>query len=160
RIARRPCSPRSDSRRLDRPMPLSEDADGLSRRPANHVPLSPVSFLARATRVHPRHTAVIDGERRFSYAELAERCRRLPPALQRSGAQPGEPVSLPAPNPPMLLEAHLGVPMPRAVLNAINVRLDASTVAFTLGHARSRVFLVDPELAPVATAALALLDKK
>ena len=141
-------------------MALSDDADGLGRRPANHVPLSPVSFLARATRVHPGKTAVIDGERRFTYAQMGERCRRLASALQRLGVRPGETVSVLSPNTAMLLEAHFGVPMARAVLNAINVRLDPPTVAFILQHGQARVFLVDPELAPVATAALALLDEK
>jgi fatty-acyl-CoA synthase len=141
-------------------MALSEDADGTSRRPANFVPLSPVSFLARAERVHPAKTAVIEGERRFTYAQMGERCRRLASALERLGVRPGETVSVFSPNTPMLLEAHFGVPMTRAVLNAINVRLDPPTVAFILRHGRARVFLVDPELAPVATAALALLEEK
>ena len=141
-------------------MSLSEEGDGLSRRPANHVPLSPVSFLARATRVHPQHIAVIDGDRRFTYAQMGERCRRLASALEGLGVRPGETVSVLAPNTPMLLEAHFGVPMARAVLNAINVRLDPPTVAFILRHGRARVLLVDPELAPVATAALELLEEK
>ena len=128
--------------------------------PANHVPLSPVSFLARAARVHGEHTAVVDGERRFTYAQMGERCRRLASALERLGVRPGDTVSALSPNGAMLLEAHFGVPMARAVLNAINVRLDPPSIAFILRHGRARVFLVDAELAPSAAAALELLEER
>jgi fatty-acyl-CoA synthase len=129
----------------------------LPRRPANHEALSPVAFLARAAAVFPARAAVIHGARRITYAELHARCRRFASALARRGIGKGHAVSILAPNIPALLEAHYAVPMAGAVLNAINTRLDAATVAFILGHCESRLLLVDRELAPVAEAALALM---
>ncbi|WP_135466924.1 acyl-CoA synthetase [Crenalkalicoccus roseus] len=127
----------------------------LPRLPANHVPLSPISFLARAARVYGRRVAVIHGARRFTYAEMFARCRRLASALRRAGIGPGETVAVLAPNIPEMLEAHYGVPMTGAVLCTINIRLDAGTIAFILRHSGARVFLVDCEWAEVAKAALA-----
>src|SRR5690348_15672296 len=93
------------------------DAPHLARGAANFVPLSPLSFLARAAAVYPGKTAVIHGERAYSYAEFFERCRRLADALRRRGVGPGDTVSVMAPNVPALLEAHYGVAMAGAVLN-------------------------------------------
>jgi fatty-acyl-CoA synthase len=130
------------------------DAPHLARGEANFVPLSPLAFLARAAAVHPQKLAVVHGERRFTYAELYARCRRLSDALRRKGVGPGETVSVMAPNVPALLEAHFGVAMAGAVLNALNYRLDAATVAFILGHAESKVLIADREFSPVIGEAL------
>jgi fatty-acyl-CoA synthase len=129
----------------------------LGRRPANFVPLSPLSFLARAALVHPGRTAVIHGDRRFSWAETAQRCRRLASALHGRGVRYGEVVAVMLPNVPAMVEAHFGIPMCGAVLNALNIRLDAESIAFMLRHGEARVLLTDPEFAPVVGAALALL---
>jgi fatty-acyl-CoA synthase len=128
--------------------------DDLPRNGANHVPLSPVSFLARAARIWPGRTAIIHGERRITYAEYAERSRRLASALRRAGVAPGEVVAALLPNIPQMLEAHMGVPMAHAVLCPINTRLDAATVRFILGHSGAKVLLLDREYAAVATVAL------
>jgi fatty-acyl-CoA synthase len=129
----------------------------LGRRPANHAPLSPVGFLARAAAIFPQRTAVIHGARRFTYAEFDARARRLASALARRGIGRGDAVSVLAPNVPAMLEAHFGVPMAGAVLNALNFRLDAASIAFILGHCRSRLLIVDREFGPVAREALALM---
>src|SRR5437667_12842099 len=100
---------------------------GLERRPANWAPLSPLSFLARAAAVYPTKPAVIHGERTFTYAEFAARCRRLASSLQRRGIGPGDTVAVMAPNVPAMLEAHYGIPMAGAALNALNHRLHART---------------------------------
>ncbi|HUI17960.1 MAG TPA: AMP-binding protein, partial [Alphaproteobacteria bacterium] len=92
---------------------------GLARNPANFTALTPLSFLERAAAVFPEKTAVIHGERRYSYRELMTRCRRLASALAGRGVRPGDTVSLMAPNVPALLEAHYGVAMAGAVLNAL-----------------------------------------
>jgi fatty-acyl-CoA synthase len=131
----------------------------LGRTPANHVPLTPLSFLTRAATVYPGRTAVVHGDRSWTYAELLARCRRLASALARRGIGRGDTVAVLAPNVPPMLEAHYGVPMAGAVLNALNTRLDASTVAFILRHAEARLFIVDRELAPAALEALAQLDR-
>ena len=126
--------------------------------PANHVALSPVSFLARAAHVYPDKVAVIDGDRRIVYADMLRRCRRLASALAALGLGRGDTVSVIAPNVPALLEAHYGVPMCGAVLNALNIRLDAPTIRFILQHAGSRVFIVDRQFSAVAAEALRGLE--
>src|SRR5919201_5720316 len=115
----------------------------LDKGPANHVPLTPLSFLARAATVYPRKTAVIHGDRRFTYAEFAARCRRLASALARRGIKRGDTVAIMAPNVPAMLEAHYGVPMTGAVLNALNYRLHARTIAFILQHREAELLIPD-----------------
>ena len=127
---------------------------GLDKRPANFVPLSPLSFLERSAMVYPDKTAVVHGPRRFTYAEFHARCRRLAGALAGRGVGVGDTVSLMAPNVPELLEAHFGVPMCGAVLNALNYRLDAGTIRFILGHAETKVLVTDREFSPVIAQAL------
>jgi len=119
----------------------------LDRRPANYVPLSPVSFLVRAARVYGPRIAVIYGERRYTYAQFFQRARRLASALERAGVGQGDTVAIMAPNIPEMLEAHYAVPMLGAVLCSINIRLDASAVAFILRHSEAKVVLVDREFA-------------
>ena len=133
---------------------------GLDRRPANHVPLSPLSFLTRASRVYGPRTAVIHGPRRYTYTQFLERCRRLASALSRSGIGKGDTVAIMAPNIPEMLEAHYGVPMLGAVLCSINIRLDAPAVAFILEHSVTKVLLTDREFSPVISRALAMLPNR
>jgi len=127
---------------------------GLDKRPANFVPLSPIGFLERSATVYPDKTAVVHGPRRHTYAELHARCRRLAGALAGRGVGVGDTVSLMAPNIPEMLEAHFGVPMCGAVLNALNYRLDAATIRFILGHAETKVLVTDREFSPVIAQAL------
>ena len=104
--------------------------DTLLRNAANHVPLSPVDFLARSALVWPRRVAVRHGALAYTYADLEARCRRLASALARRGVGHGDTVAVMAPNVPALLEAHFAVPALGAVLNALNVRQDPRTLAF------------------------------
>jgi fatty-acyl-CoA synthase len=129
-------------------------ATGLDPRQANYVPLTPLSFLARSAAVYPDKPAVIHGDRTFTYAEFAARCRRLASALTRRGVGPGDTVAVMAPNVPAMLEAHFGVPMAGAVLNALNYRLDARTIAFLLEHSEAKVLITDREFAETIEAAL------
>ena len=133
---------------------------GLDRRDANHVPLSPVSFLARAALVYPERVAIIHGERRTTYAAFLERSRRLASALSRAGVGKGDTVAIMAPNIPEMLEAHNGVPMLGAVLCPINTRLDAAAVAFILEHGEAKALLTDREHSAVVARALAQLAKR
>jgi fatty-acyl-CoA synthase len=130
----------------------------LPRLPANHVPLSPISFLLRAARIYPQRVAVIHGARRFTYAQMADRSRRLAAALRAAGIAPGEVVAILAPNIPEMLEAHYGVPMAGAVLLTINIRLDAAAIGFVLRHSAAKILLADREFAGIARVALAGLD--
>ena len=127
---------------------------GLDKRSANFVPLSPIAFLERSAMVYSGKTAVVHGPRSFTYAELHARCRRLAGALAGRGVGAGDTVSLMAPNVPEMLEAHFGVPMCGAVLNALNYRLDPDTIRFILGHAETKVLITDREYSPVVGRAL------
>ncbi|HVC52901.1 MAG TPA: acyl-CoA synthetase [Stellaceae bacterium] len=133
---------------------------GLDRNAANFVPLSPVAFLARTAAVYPQRTAVIHGDRRYTWREVRQRCHRLASALAAHGIGRGDTVAVMAPNVPEAFEAHFGVPMTSAVLNMLNIRLDAETIAFILKHGEAKVLITDTEFAPVIGPALDLLDHK
>jgi fatty-acyl-CoA synthase len=128
--------------------------------PANFTPLSPVSFLPRAAEIYPDRVAVVHGSLRFSYREFLERAKRLASALARTGVKAGDVVSAMLPNVPAMLDAHYGVPMLGAVLNAINTRLDADTVAYILEHGEAKVFLTDRVFSGVVAPALKKLKRK
>src|SRR3954447_1773159 len=133
---------------------------GLDKNPANYVPLSPIGFLRRSAQIYPNRTAVIHGDRRYTWREALERCRRLASALAKHGIGRGDTVALMAPNVPEAFEAHFGVPMAGAVLNALNIRLDADTIAFILKHGEAKILITDTEFAPVIGPAVAQLDRK
>ncbi len=117
----------------------------LDRTTANYVPLTPLSFLDRAAAVFPERPAVVHGSQRFTWREAAARCRRFASALARRGIGVGDTVAVMCPNTPPMWEAHFGVPMTGAVLNALNVRLDAETIAFILEHGEAKVLITDTE---------------
>ena len=133
---------------------------GLDRNQANFAPLTPLTFLERAAYVYPTHIAVVHGAHRATWAETYARCRRLASALSRHGIGRNDTVAVMAPNIPAIYEAHFGVPMVGAVLNALNTRLDAETIAFMLRHGGARVLITDGEFAPTVEKALALLDDR
>src|SRR5579872_358934 len=133
---------------------------GLDKNAANYVPLSPVGFLARSAAVYPNRISVIHGARRYTWRESLERSRRLASALAKRGIGPGDTVAVMAPNVPEGFEAHFGVPMAGAVLNMLNIRLDADSIAFILKHGNAKVLITDTEFAPVIGPALAKLDEK
>ena len=132
----------------------------LERNPANFAALSPLGFIERAAGVYPARTSVIHGQRRWSWAETYARCRRLASALKGRGLAPGDTVAVMAPNVPAAFEACFGVPMAGAVLNALNIRLDAETIAFSLAHGEAKLLITDREFSPVIAQALALLERK
>jgi fatty-acyl-CoA synthase len=122
---------------------------GLDRTPANYQPLTPLSFLERAARVFPRHTAIIHGRQRVDYATFYARARRLASALAKLGIGKGDTVAVMLANTPPMLEAHYGIPMLGAVLNALNTRLDAKSLAFMLEHGGAKVLITDREFSGV-----------
>ncbi len=134
--------------------------DQLPRTPANFVALSPLRYLERAAYIYPNQDAIIHGSRHISWRETYTRCRQFAHQLQKIGVGKNDTVSVLLPNIPAMIEAHFAVPMVGAVLNTLNTRLDAKTLAFMLEHAESRVLLVDPEFVPVAKEALSLISQE
>lgn len=133
--------------------------DQLPRTPANFVALSPLRYLERAAYIYPDQDAIIHGQRYISWRETYTRCRQFANQLQKLGIQKNDTVSVLLPNIPAMIEAHFAVPMAGAVLNTLNTRLDAKTLAFMLEHAESKVLLVDPEFSALAQEALALISQ-
>ena len=123
---------------------------------ADFQPLSPVNFIRRSAYIFRDKTAIVYGDRRYSYAEFGARCEQLASAIIEAGIEPGDTVSVICPNVPEMLELHFAVPMTGAVLNTINTRLDAKTVATILDHGDSKMLFVDREYADVAETALSL----
>jgi fatty-acyl-CoA synthase len=132
---------------------------GLDRNPANFQPLTPLSHLERAATTFPDTVAVIHGRARTTYREFYARCRRLASALARRGIKKNDTVAAMLSNTPSMLEAHHAVPMAGAVLNAINTRLDAATIAFILEHGGAKILVTDREFSKAVAEALALLKK-
>ncbi|GAB5435316.1 acyl-CoA synthetase [Falsiruegeria mediterranea] len=130
----------------------------LDQNRANHAALSPLSYLERTALIYPDYPALVYGDRRQSWSETYDRCRRLASALHQRGIGKGDTVSIIAANIPEMYEAHFGIPMTGAALNAINTRLDAPIVAFILQHAEAKVLLVDPEFSAVVKEALTQFD--
>lgn len=130
---------------------------GLTKTPANYVPLTPLSFLARAAAVYPNHTSAVYESRTFTWSETYTRCRRFASFLASRNVGRGDTVAAMLPNIPAMNEVHFAVPMAGAVLNALNIRLDAPSIAFQLDHGGAKLILVDPEFAGVITEALSLM---
>ena len=132
----------------------------LDHNTANYVPLTPLTFLRRTAEVYPERTAVIHGSLKRTWKQTYERCVRLASALKRRGIGLGDTVTLMAPNIPETLECHFGIAMTGAVLNALNIRLDADAIAFMLQHSESKLLITDREFSPVIGKALSMLQRK
>jgi fatty-acyl-CoA synthase len=137
---------------------MSIYTNGLDKNPANFTALTPVSFVERTAEVFGDLPAVIHGRRRYTWAQCRERSARLAAALQALGVKPGTTVSVMLPNTPEMIEAHYAVPALGAVLNALNIRLDAPLIAWQLAHCEAKVLITDREFAPTMKAALATLQ--
>lgn len=131
--------------------------DELPKNAANFVALSPLRYLERAAHIYPHQAAIIHGTRQITWREKYTRCRQFAHQLNQLGIGKNDTVSVLLPNIPAMIEAHFAVPMAGAVLNTLNTRLDAKTLAFMLDHAESKVLLVDSEFSTLAQEALALV---
>ncbi|WP_338819238.1 acyl-CoA synthetase [Acidovorax temperans] len=128
----------------------------LPRNPANFAPLSPLGFIQRTAEVYPERLAIVHGSLRQTWSQTYTRCLQLASALQRAGISKNDTVAVMLPNTPPMVEAHFGVPMAGAVLNALNTRLDPETIAFMLDHGEAKAVIVDPEFSGTMAKALAL----
>jgi fatty-acyl-CoA synthase len=132
----------------------------LGQSNANHLPLSPVSFLKRAAAVRPEQLAIVHGDRRYTYAQFWQRSQQLATALHQRGIGKGDCVAIMGANTPEMLEAHNGVPLIGAVLNSLNIRLDAKTLAFILEHGEAKALITDREFSSVIKEALRIIDRE
>ena len=132
----------------------------LEKNSANFVPLTPLSFLERAKDIYPNYEALVYETRSYTWTEVYKRCIKFASALEKIGIRKGDTVSVMAFNTPEIFEAHYSVPMTGAVLNTINVRLDAKTVSYILNHSEAKVFIVDRQLHSIIQKALTTVDKK
>src|ERR1700742_2008166 len=130
---------------------------GLDKNAANYVPLTPLSFLERSAAVYPNHVSAVYEGRSFTWSQTYERCRRFASYLASKGIGEGDTVAAMLPNIPAMNELHFAVPMAGAVINALNIRLDASSIAFQLDHGGAKIVLVDPEFSGVIEQALTLM---
>src|SRR3984957_10945148 len=130
---------------------------GLDKTPANFVALTPLSFLARTAAIYPDHVSTVYEGRVFTWSQTYARCQRFASFLAGRNIWEGDTVAAMLPNIPAMNELHFAVPMAGAVLNALNIRLDASSIAFQLDHGGAKMILVDPEFAGVISDALALM---
>jgi fatty-acyl-CoA synthase len=133
--------------------------ENLPRNSANYASISPLSFIERAAEIYPERLAIVHGGLRRTWSELYSRCRQLASALTRRGVGKGDTVAVMLPNTPPMVEAHFGIPMAGAVLNALNTRLDPAAVAFMLDHGEAKVVILDPEFAGVMAKAIQLRER-
>ena len=133
---------------------------GLERNSANFTPITPLLFLERSAEIYPNKTAIIHGKLHQTWQQTYERCRRLASALQQHGIGLGDTVAVMLPNTPPMVEAHFGIPMAGAVLNALNTRLDPESIAFMLNHGEAKVVIIDPEFSGVMKTALEMAKKE
>ena len=134
--------------------------NNLEKNHANYVPLTPLSFLQRAKDIYPNYEALIYEDRHYTWDEVYKRVTKFASALEKIGIKKGDTVSFLAFNTPEIFEAHYSVPMTGAVLNTINIRLDANTIAYILDHSNAKVLVVDRQLHIEVKKALGKLDKK
>ena len=139
------------------PSPYDLDLDS---NPANYVPLSPLTFIERSAQIFPDHLAIVHGRYTATWVQTYRRCRQLASALSRYGIGVGDTVAIMAPNVPAIFEATFGVPMAGAVVNALNTRLNAEIIAFTLEHSEAKVLITDREFSPLIKEALKLAKTK
>ncbi|KAK4478333.1 hypothetical protein RD792_017623 [Penstemon davidsonii] len=136
---------------------VERDIDDLPKNPANYTALTPLGFLERAALVHPTRKSLIHGSVSYTWQQTYRRCRQMASALTKRGVTFGSTAAVIAPNIPAMYEAHFGVPMSGAALNAVNIRLNAQTIAFLLGHSQAALIMVDQEFFSLAEEALKIM---
>ncbi len=134
--------------------------DVFEKAKANHVSLSPLSFLPRVAKIFPDRMAVVYENRKYTWEQFYNRCKRLASSLKKQGVKKGDTVSVMAANTPEMIEAHYGIVMIGAVLNSINIRLDSETIAYILEHSEAKILITDTGFSPTVKNALSILNKK
>ena len=141
-------------------MTIQNHKTGLEKNKANYVPLSPVTFLKRTADIFPNYTSIISENNKFTWKSTFTRCKLFASSLKKRKIKKGDTVSIIAPNSSAMYEAHFAIPMIGAVINTINIRLDAKTVSFILTHSDSKIIFSDTEFLPIVKEALKISRQK
>ena len=141
-------------------MTIRNHKTGLEKNKANYVPLSPVTFLKRTADIFPNYTSIISENNKFTWKSTFTRCKLFSSSLKKRKIKKGDTVSIIAPNSSAMYEAHFAIPMIGAVINTINIRLDAKTVSFILTHSDSKIIFSDTEFLPIVKEALKISRQK
>ena len=139
---------------------MNQFSTDLNKNKANYVPLTPLSFITRAKDIYPNYESVVYGDRSYTWLETYNRCSKFASALTKKGIGLGSTVSIIAANTPELLEAHYSIPMTGGVVNTINTRLDAQTIAYILEHSDAKLLIADTQFSPTIKKALGIYGKK
>ena len=139
---------------------MNQFSTGLNKNKANYIPLSPLSFITRAKDIYPNYESVVYGNRSYTWLQTYNRCTKFASALTKQGIGLGSTVSIIAANTPELLEAHYSIPMTGGVVNTINTRLDAETIAYILDHSDAKILITDTQFSPTIKKALSIYGKK
>ena len=139
---------------------MNQFSTGLDKNKANYIPLSPLSFITRAKDIYPNYDSVVYGNRSYTWLQTYNRCTKFASALTKQGIGLGSTVSIIAANTPELLEAHYSIPMTGGVVNTINTRLDAETIAYILDHSDAKILITDTQFSPTIKKALSIYGKK
>jgi fatty-acyl-CoA synthase len=139
---------------------MNQFSTDLDKNKANYVPLTPLSFITRAKDIYPNYESVVYGNRSYTWLQTYNRCTKFASALAKKGIGLGSTVSIIAANTPELLEAHYSIPMTGGVVNTINTRLDAETIAYILEHSDAKLLITDTQFSPTIKKALTLYGKK
>ena len=132
----------------------------LKKNKANFDPLTPIDFLKRTAKIFPNYISIISENKKFTWGQTFKRCNLLATALTKYKIKTGDVVSIMAPNTSAMYEAHFGIPMTGAILNAINIRLDAKTISYIIGHSKTKIIFVDTEFLPIIREALKIKNLK
>ena len=139
---------------------MNQFSTGLDKNKANYISLSPLSFITRAKDIYPNYESVVYGNRSYTWLQTYNRCTKFASALTKQGIGLGSTVSIIAANTPELLEAHYSIPMTGGVVNTINTRLDAETIAYILDHSDAKILITDTQFSPTIKKALSIYGKK
>ncbi len=138
---------------------MSNFDTNLDKNSANFVPLSPLSFITRVKDIYPNYDSLVYGKRSYTWLETYNRCTKFASALAKKGITKGSTVSIIAANTPELFEAHYSIPMTGGVINTINTRLDAYTIAYILDHSDAKLLITDTQFSPTMKKALKIYGK-
>ncbi len=138
---------------------MSNFDTNLDKNSANFVPLSPLSFITRVKDIYPNYDSLVYGKRSYTWLETYNRCTKFASALAKKGITKGSTVSIIAANTPELFEAHYSIPMTGGVINTINTRLDADTIAYILDHSDAKLLITDTQFSPTMKKALKIYGK-